>query len=99
MQEFDLGKTRAHRLKEAEAGFSLLRGRPSTDAIARIAFLDGLGGRERIAFPNQLSNICHAQAADPHPPFEALLRKAPLAKGFFAAHSPAHGVALRPASR
>jgi hypothetical protein len=97
MQKFDLGKTRAHRLKEAEAGFPLLRGCPNTDAIGRLAFLDSLGDADRIAFANQFSDFQEAQTADRNQPMEAPLRKAPLVEAFLEARRPpAHGVAFPP---
>lgn len=59
------GLTRAHRRAEAEAGFPLLRGCPSTFVMRRLAALDGLSGAERVAYADQLSALVEAEAAGP----------------------------------
>lgn len=85
MQDFDRAKLRAHRRTEAEKKFPLLRGCPSTSAIARLAWLDALGEAERMALADQLSDLDDAQSANPQAPFEAALRALPLVAGFLAA--------------
>lgn len=97
MQDFDPAKLRAHRLKEAEAGFPLLRGAPNTDAIARLVFLDALSDSDKIAFATQLADLDAAQAADANAPFETLLRAPPLVEAYYAARrAPAQGLAFMP---
>ncbi len=59
------GLARAHRRAEAEAGFPLLRGCPSTFVLRRLAALDGLSGAERVAYADQLSALVGAEAAEP----------------------------------
>lgn len=97
-QNFDPAKARAHRLEQARSGFPLLRGCPNTDAIARLAFLDGLSDADRLAFAGELSVVTEAQIADRNHPLDALLATAPLVAAFFAARrSPSQGVAFLPA--
>lgn len=56
---------RAHRRREAEAGFPLLRGCPSTFVVRRLAALDALSGAERLDYADQLSDLAEAQAVAP----------------------------------
>lgn len=94
-------RLRTHRLKEAEAGFPLLRGCPNTTIIARLAFLDTLCADNRMAFANQISDLAEAQAerdmtVDAR---GALMRALPLVEAFLGAagqRSPAQGAAFLP---
>lgn len=97
MQTFDFSKARTHRLKEAEAGFPLLRGCPNTDAIAKLVFLDSLGAADRIAFADQLSDLIEAQTADLNVPLDTHLSRLPLVAAYLAARrAPAQGLAFMP---
>ncbi|MFN5995577.1 MAG: hypothetical protein ACK47S_17365 [Paracoccaceae bacterium] len=72
-------RVRAHRLEEAAKGFPLLRGCPSTFVLRRLAALDGLTERDRVAYADQLSDYA---AADPSfltaPDRAALMARLPL---------------------
>lgn len=59
------GLARAHRRAQAEAGFPLLWGCPSTFALRRLAALEGLSGADRVAYADQLSDLAEAVAAGP----------------------------------
>ena len=74
------GLARAHRRAEAEAGFPLLRGCPSTFVLRRLAALDGLSGAERVAYADQLSALVEAEAAGPlsHPARAEMVAGLPL---------------------
>lgn len=52
-----MDRVRAHRREEAERGFPLLRGCPSTFVLRRLAALDRLTGAERLAYADQLSDL------------------------------------------
>lgn len=53
---FDAAKLTAHRIEQARAGWSLLRGCPNTAAIDRLGFLDALSLADAVSLARQLSD-------------------------------------------
>lgn len=56
---------RAHRRAEAEAGFPLLRGCPSTFVQRWLLRVEGMDAAERVALAEGISDLSEAQAAGP----------------------------------
>jgi hypothetical protein len=56
---------REHRRQEAEDGFPLLDGCPSTFVLRRLLALEALTGAERVAWADQLSDLAEAQDEAP----------------------------------
>lgn len=71
---------RAHRRSEAEQGFPLLRGCPSTLVLRLIVALDDLSLADRLDYADQVSELAEAQAGAglPAAEREALLDRLPL---------------------
>jgi hypothetical protein len=71
---------RAHRHEEAERGFPLLWGCPSTFVLRRLTRLDALSEAERLGYADELSELAEAQASTPlsQADREALLLRLPL---------------------
>lgn len=60
-----MDQVRTHRRQEAEQGFPLLRGCPSTTVLRRVAALDRLSGAERLSYADQVSELAEALTARP----------------------------------
>jgi len=87
MQGFALPALRAHRCRQAELGYPLVRACPTTEAVKLSLYLDGLGEGDRLAYADQLSTLEEQLAA--HPPasnadIHAVIRSLPLVCGFLA---------------
>jgi hypothetical protein len=87
MHGFALPALRAHRRRQAELDYPLVRACPTTEAVKLSLYLDGLSAGDRLAYADQLSSLEEQQAA--HPPasndeIHALIRSFPLVCGFLA---------------
>lgn len=78
---------RAHRRRQAELGYPLVRACPTTEAVKFSLYLDGLGEGDRLAYADQLSDL-EDQLADQPPAsnadIHAVIRSLPLVCGFLA---------------